>query len=161
MQITYSTFPHLKMQWMDAVSVVTQEQIPAPLFSALACRPWRLVGDEARRKLSYLQKQGLLWEVGELCLDVLLNRCPQTFICFLIKGLVGFLYLRKGHEHIQSSKLNAERYFPSMFYRHCKITFLKLDLHSPLFTELCRVSNWTRHNILACKTLGLLQITLN
>jgi len=48
-----------------------------------------------------------------------------------------------------------------MFYKHCKITFLKLDRHSPLFTELYHVSNWTRHNILACKTLGLLQITLN
>lgn len=110
---------------------------------------------------SYLQEQGLLWEPSEPCLDMLLNRCPQTFVYFLIKRLVGFLYLSKGHEHVQSSKLNAERYFPSMFYRHCKITFLKLDLHSPLLTELCRVSNWTRHNILACKNLGLLQITLN
>lgn len=119
MQITHSTFPHLKIQWIDVVPVVTQEQIHAPLFSALACGLWSLVGDEARRKLSYLQEQGLLWEVSETCLDMLLHRFPQTFVCFLIKHLVGFLCLRKGHEHIQSSKLNAEIYFPSMFYRHC------------------------------------------
>jgi len=36
LQITHSTFPYLKIQRMDAVSVVTQEQVPALLFSALA-----------------------------------------------------------------------------------------------------------------------------
>lgn len=144
---------------MDAASVVAQESFS--LFSALACGLWRLVDDEARRWLSYLQEQELLRDVGEPCLDMLLNRCPQTFFYFLIMHLVGFLHIRRGQGHVQSSEPNAERYFPSMFYGHCKITFLKLDLHSPLFIELCRVSNWTRHNILACKTLGLLQITLN
>lgn len=83
---------------------------------------------------------------------------PQSFIYFLIKlGKVPLSY----DEHVPSSKLNTGRYFPSMFYRQRKITFLNLGLHSPCFTELCHVSKWTRHNILACKTFGLLQITLN
>lgn len=117
------------------------------------------MGEEAIRQPSYLQEQEPLREVDEPC-DMLLDRCPWTFFFFLMY-LVRLLHTGRGHGHIQSSELNAERYFPSMFYRHCKITFLKLDLHSPLCSELCRVSDWTRHNILACKTLGLLQITLN
>lgn len=129
------------------------------LLSALVGGLQRLVGKEAIRQLNYLQEQGPLRGVGEPC-DMSLYRCPWTFFFFLMY-LVRLLHTGRGHGHIQSSELNVERYFPSMFYRHCKITFFKLDLHSPLCSELCRVSDWTRHNILACKTLGLLQITLN